>query len=132
MHKTTLPMKRISILLSFICLGTFAKAQMPKLQKAEIKTPGALCQVCKTTIESTAPKYADGLMKVTVNFRMGTTAVQWYPDRTNIEEVKTAIANCGYDADDVEANPDAYKMLPLSCKILEAGKGHPDPKKKPS
>ena len=125
-------MKRISVLLAFACIGSLATAQMPKMQRAEIKTPGAQCQVCKTTIESTAPKFTEGLMKITVNFRTGITVVQWYPDRTNIEEIKTAIANSGYDADDVEANPDAYKRLPLSCKIPEAGKGHPDPKKKPN
>jgi copper chaperone CopZ len=116
--------------LAFVFISAAAIAQMPKMQKADIKTPGAQCQVCKTTIETTAPKFTDGLMKIVVNFRTGVTSVQWYPDRTNIEEIKTAIANCGYDADDVEANPDAYKILPLSCKI-PAGKGHPDPKKKP-
>ena len=45
-----------------------------------------------------------------------------------IEEIKAAIANCGYDADDVQADEDAYKRLPKTCKKFEDGGGHPKPK----
>jgi hypothetical protein len=40
-----------------------------------------------------------------------------------VENIKTAIANAGYDADDVKANPDSYKMLPKICRRPEDG-GH--------
>jgi hypothetical protein len=46
-------------------------------------------------------------------------------DRTNVENIKTDIANCGYDADDVTAEPDSYKRLPTCCKKPEDGGGHP-------
>ena len=42
---------------------------------------------------------------------------------TNIENVKTAIANAGYDADDVKADEGAYKKLPKCCKKPEDGGG---------
>ena len=38
--------------------------------------------------------------------------------RTNIENIKTALANLGYDADDVTADPDAYKRLPITCQHM--------------
>ncbi len=99
-------------------------AQQPAKKTAVIKTPGAMCEDCKTYIEKIAPQYLDGLITINVNFRNGTTKVQWYPDRTNIEEIKTAIANAGYDADDVTANPDSYKLLPTKCKKPEDGGTH--------
>jgi mercuric ion binding protein len=49
--------------------------------------------------------------------------VTYLADRTNPENIKTAIANAGYDADDVKANDDSYKMLPKTCKRPEDG-GH--------
>ena len=48
-----------------------------------------------------------------------------------IEQIKTAIANCGYDADDVPAAEDIYNRLPKSCKKFEDGGGHPKPKVPP-
>ena len=47
--------------------------------------------------------------------------VKYLTDRTNIEEIKTAIANCGYDADDVPATEEAYQRLPKTCKKPEDG-----------
>jgi mercuric ion binding protein len=48
--------------------------------------------------------------------------VVWYADRTNIETIKTALANMGYDADDVTADPDAYKRLPVTCQHISKEK----------
>ena len=45
-------------------------------------------------------------------------------ERTNIENVKTAIANAGYDADDVPAEQAAYQKLPTCCKKTSDGGGH--------
>lgn len=106
--------------LVLLFLTNAAQAQQPKLQRAEIKVPQATCEPCKQIIEQTAPRYVDGLMKINVIYKRGVVQVTWYPDRTNIEEIKTAIANAGFDADDVTANPDSYKKLPACCKKTEA------------
>jgi hypothetical protein len=113
-------MKYSLLLIAVMCIGMASIAQQPKIQRAEIKTPGAKCEQCKQIIESVAPKYVDGLYKINVIWKRGVTQVQWYPDRTNIEELKTAIANAGFDADDVTAAPDAYKKLPACCKKPES------------
>lgn len=104
-----------------LLFGLAVSAQMPKIQKAVIKTPYAQCEEAKTIIEKIAPQYLDGLVKINVNYKSKQTQVSWYPDRTNIEEIKTAIANAGFDADDVTANPDTYKKLPACCKKPEDG-----------
>jgi periplasmic mercuric ion binding protein len=112
----------MKILIVFLSLfiGNVALAQVtPKAVRVDIKTPNATCAACKTKIESWVPKSVDGLVKITVQISRGVTTVQYYPDRTNIEELKTAISNAGFDADDVQANPDTYKKLPACCKKPE-------------
>lgn len=110
-----------------IGLATVGFSQTKALLTAKIKTPNALCELCKNRIESYLKRY-DGLTFVNVNFRKGETQVKYLTDRINIEEIKTAIANTGYDADDVPATEDAYNRLPKSCKKFEDGGGHPKPK----
>jgi periplasmic mercuric ion binding protein len=116
---------RMFLLAGLLAIATAATAQMPKVQKAVIKTPTATCEECKTIIEKIAPQYLDGLVKMVVNFKTKQTQVSWYPDRTNIEEIKTAIANAGFDADDVTANEEVYKKLPICCKKVSDGGGPP-------
>jgi periplasmic mercuric ion binding protein len=121
-------MKKI-LLLSLVVTGmaTISSAQEKAEQKATIKTPNALCAECKARIESYLRRY-DGIVFLNVNFRKGETTVKYLTDRIDIEQIKTALANLGYDADDVMANPEAYKKLPKSCKKFEDGGGHPKPK----
>jgi copper chaperone CopZ len=121
-------MKKV-FLLSLIVAGsiTASFAQVKAEQKARIKTPNALCEACKTRIESYL-KRMDGIVFVDVNYRRAETTVKYQSDRTDIEQIKTAIANLGYDADDVTANEDSYKRLPKTCKKFEDGGGHPKPR----
>ena len=86
-----------------------------------------MCEACKARLEEYLKRY-DGIGAVTVNYHKGEVAVKYAVDRINIETIKAAIANAGYDADDIPANPDAYKLLPKSCKKFEDGGGHPKPK----
>jgi hypothetical protein len=65
-----------------------------------------------------------------VDVKKKEATVKYYTDRTNIENIKTGIANAGYDADDVTANPDSYNDLPKCCKKPEDGGGPLNPKKK--
>lgn len=121
------------ILLVILVAFSFSaiQAQVKTVQTAKIKTPNALCEACKKRIEDYLTRI-DGLTYVNVNYRTGETNVKYLTDRTNIEEIKTAIANRGYDADDVTANPEFYNKLPVSCKKYEDGGGHPKPKVKPA
>jgi mercuric ion binding protein len=91
-------------------------AQKPTV-KAVIKTPGVQCEACKTRIENHL-LHEDGVSSVRADWRKHTVTVVWYTDRTNIENIKTAIANMGYDADDVTADEDAYKRLPVTCQHI--------------
>ncbi len=109
-----------SVILSLIMITGFTAstyAQQKAIQKAVIQTPGVQCEACKTRIENhLAHEY--GVSSVRADYRRHTVTVTWYTDRTNIENIKTALANLGYDADDVTADPDAYKRLPITCQHM--------------
>lgn len=109
-----------TVLLSLVTLVacTFSQtvsAQKKVVQKAVISTPGVQDEACKARIDNYLGREY-GVASVNTNFRRHTVTVQWFTDRTNIENIKTAIANLGYDADDVTADPDAYNRLPKTCQ----------------
>jgi periplasmic mercuric ion binding protein len=107
-----------SLALSFIAIFGFVFAgfaQAKTVDKAVIKTPMPNCEECKDFIESRLIREA-GIISVVVNYRKGTTTVQWYTDRTNLPEIKIRIAYLGFDADDETADEIAYKKLPKCCK----------------
>jgi mercuric ion binding protein len=121
-------MKKITVIIvGILAFNSIALSQQKPLETAKIKTPDILCEICKSRVE-TYLKRIDGLRSVSVNIHRGETTVKYLTDRTNIEEIKTAIANSGFDADDIPATEDAYKRLPISCKKFEDGGGHPKPK----
>ena len=107
-------MKKILAII-IACVGITGAAMAQKAEKVIIKTPTIQCESCKERIEKYLSK-EDGIAKVKVDYKRKTTAVTYLPSRTNVENIKTAIANVGYDADDVTANEEAYKKLPTCCK----------------
>ena len=111
-------MKKL-LLLSIVFMALAGSTAFGQVKKgtinAVIQTPTVQCEQCKKRIEDDL-KRVDGILKVVVDFKKKVTKVSFLADRTNIEYIKTAIANVGYDADDVAANPEAYKRLPKSCQ----------------
>ena len=111
-------MKVSSILIAFLIFASSGFAQQKKPGKAVIQTPTVQCDKCKAKIENfLAHQY--GITSVKVDVKKKTTTVTWIPDRSDIEIIKAAIANAGYDADDVAADETAYKKLPPCCKKPE-------------
>lgn len=107
-----------TIKLTILSLLTFAGvsfAQQKASQKVVIKTPTVQCEMCKTKIERFLTR-EPGISEVKVDYKKKTTTVTYLTDRNNIEQIKTAIANAGYDADDITADEEAYKKLPKCCK----------------
>ena len=111
----------VAILLFFSIAGS---AQFKKPITVQIKTPQAACVECKDKIEKFM-KYEEGIAKIVVDVKKKITTVTYLSDRTNIENIKTTLANIGFDADDVTANEEVYKRLPICCKRVEDGGGPP-------
>lgn len=107
-----------SVILGFLALlGSIsvASAQIKSSDKVVIKTPTVQCDNCRDYIEFTL-SHEYGVTSVKVDIKKKTTTVTWLTDRTNVETIRVAIANIGYDADDVEAEPSAWRGLPKECK----------------
>ena len=116
-------MKKLLLLAFVACLfSVAASAQTKAVQTVRISTPTLQCDMCKKTIEDLLRRY-DGVLNVNVNVKKKEVMVKYLTDRTNEEILKTAIANAGYDANEIAANPDSYKLLPKCCKKTEDGGG---------
>ena len=100
--------------LALFLITTAGIAQAKATQKAVIKTPNAACEECKDFLEARLAR-EEGITSVNVNYTRKTTTVTWITERTNIEEIKAAIANLGFDADEIAADEVAYKRLPKCC-----------------
>lgn len=111
-------MKAISVsFLSILCAISVGFGQQQKVSgKAVIKTPAVLCDKCKDQVEFFI-SHEVGVTSVKVNIRQKTTTVTWLNDRTTLENIKVAIANLGFDADDIEAEEGAFKRLPKDCRL---------------
>jgi copper chaperone CopZ len=113
------------LFLSLLIVAGFSlspNAQAKAVQTVKISTPTVQCESCKNRIETYLKRY-NGVSTVNVNYKKKETTVKYITDRINEEEIKAAIANAGYDANDVKANPDSYKRLPECCKKPEDGGG---------
>ncbi|MCF6404739.1 cation transporter [Chitinophaga filiformis] len=114
---------KLVMVLLFAGIGvTMGQAKKGTMVTAKISTPTVQCEQCKNRIERYLSR-EEGVQSSKVDFKKGITTVKFFTDRTNIENVKTAIANAGYDADNVTANEEAYKKLPTCCKKPEDGGG---------
>lgn len=114
------------LLLTLMIVGSlvtgFGQAPKKGIQTVTINTPTVQCEMCKKRIE----KYMireEGVQKVNVDYKKKKTKVTYFAERTNPENIKTAIANVGYDADEITANEQSYEELPKCCKKPEDGGG---------
>lgn len=107
----------MKITLLFLLLGSgLARAQGNQaIQTVRIKTSITLCPVCKTLLQDYL-RQEEGITYININAHNQIVTVRYWAQRTNPENIRVAIANAGYDADTVTANPDSYAELPLCCK----------------
>jgi mercuric ion binding protein len=109
-------MKALKLTIVALCGLVFSvSAQQKVSDKAVIKTPTIGSEYCQQTVELYLRREY-GISSVKVDLKKKTTTVTWLTDRTNIETIRAAIANLGFDADDIEAEEYAYKRVPKECK----------------
>lgn len=107
-------------------VSTQAQVKKKAIETITISTPGVQSEPCKLLVENYMAR-EEGVTKTVVDYKKHTVKVSFWNDRSNPENIKTAIANAGFDADDVKAEPTAYARLPKGCKRPEDG--GPAPKK---
>jgi hypothetical protein len=116
----------ISFLL--IAMQSHAQVMQAKATWATIQVPQLKCWECRERldqylIKEKGPNTDAGIIQWKDNLRNGTIKIQFFPDRISLAYICTAIANAGFDADTVTAEPDSYKRLPKACKKASDGSG---------
>lgn len=107
-------------MLSMFLFVATAQAQNPR--KTEIKIKSTVeCAMCKKNLESKLGK-VKGVRKVTADFNTKEITVVYNAKRISPEEIRKAIADIGYDADDVKANNKMTKLLEHKQKMEQEGK----------
>jgi len=106
-------MKKFVFMVVLLLLYTYndVKAQM---KVDEIQT-SAQCEMCKERIETNLA-FEKGIKEVRLDPETKKLSVTYKSSKTDINTIKNFIAELGYDADETEANSEAYKNLPMCCK----------------
>ena len=123
-------MKWISVVVLFLMAsGANAQVMQSKAQWGTIKVPQLKCWECQQRLDQyltreKGPNTDAGILQWKTDLRNGVLKVQFLPDRITLDYVRTAVANAGFDADSVTAEPETYKRLPPPCKKATDGAGY--------
>jgi len=95
-------------------LGSNISAQDKTISKESFKVWGN-CEMCKTTIEK-ALKSVDGVKSGKWNVAAQKVVVKFDTSKTNLEEIKKAVAAVGYDTEEYRAKDEVYNKLHHCCQ----------------
>jgi hypothetical protein len=117
-----------AILFLFFAATLQAQVMSAKAQWATIKVPQLKCWECEQRLDQylkkeKGPNTDAGIIQWKTDLRNGNLKIQFVPDRITLDYIRVAIANAGFDADTVTAEPDSYKRLPNPCKKATDGSG---------
>jgi mercuric ion binding protein len=107
-------MKR-TVLTTMLFLAALLPALAKEITTQTIKLPTVQCDMCKSTIESKM-KGMKGLKAITVNVEELTAEVKYDADVVTLDKIEKAIADIGYDANDVKASRRAQRKLDKCCQ----------------
>lgn len=103
-----------AILVLFLALTALSFTRQPSTQEVVLKT-SAECGECKERIESKL-NYTKGIVFADLDYKSQLLTVKFKPAKITLKDIKQIVSDLGYDADDVKANPEAQKALPLCCQ----------------
>lgn len=106
-------MKTLTIIIT-LALSSFAFGQTKKVETATILT-SAECGDCKERIEEVL-NYTNGIQFAELDVPSKVVTVKFKTKKISLEEIRTIISEIGYDADDVKANAEKQKALPMCCQ----------------
>jgi len=111
-HKSII---QLSMIVIFLMISNLTFAQKPeKIEKLEIKT-SIQCGMCEERIIDNLT-FEKGVKDIKVDIDTKIVTVTYRTDKTDPDKIRKVISDCGYDADDVPADPVAYEKLPKCCQ----------------
>ncbi len=113
-------MKKVVIFGFFLFLTNLVLGQNKNAETLTIKTKiycdhCLKCESCGGNL-NVALKKVWGLKKISINPQNHNIVVVYKPNKTNPEQIRKAIAQAGFDADEVKATAEAYSKLDACCK----------------
>lgn len=107
---------KTKLIVSIIALLMIFKINAQDVTTAELKIKtSAVCDMCKETIEKYMA-FEKGIKKSVLDVDSKILTVAYNPQKITPEQIRKAVSKSGYDADDVPADPKAYKKLDACCK----------------
>jgi copper chaperone CopZ len=104
------------IFIAIFAIGTTnLQAQKSKKTATILIKTSAQCGMCKTTIEK-AMAYEKGVITSDLNVEKAELTVKYKIAKTTPDQIKKAISETGYDADDINANQKSYNNLSPCCQ----------------
>jgi copper chaperone CopZ len=105
------------VLIFFLSAGLSAAVKF-KSETVSIQT-SAICESCKRRIEK-ALKAVEGVEEAILNLNNKKVKVKYDPAKVTADQLRTAISNTGYDADNVKKSETAFNKLPHCCQKNES------------
>ena len=104
-----------NILITILATISFNAAMAQKsIETVEIQT-SAVCDMCKETIEKQLA-FTKGVTAAELNVETAIVTVSFKTNKSTIEDIRAAINEVGYDADESLAEKGAYDNLHHCCK----------------
>lgn len=102
-----------ALVFTIFVFSTFAQDTSTEV-KEKFKVYGN-CEMCKKTIDAAA-KSVDGVKSAKWNIEAKTIMVKFDSSKTDLDAIKKAIANAGYDTEEFRAKDETYNALHNCCK----------------
>jgi mercuric ion binding protein len=116
-------MKNLIVLAMILAVAAFAgekkdmhKMDMSNSGHAMINVPTVQCDNCVKIITDALNKI-DGIETVHIDLEKKMAHINYDAKKLKVDDIRKAIAACGYDADDVKRNEKAHDLLPKCCQL---------------
>ncbi len=107
-------MRTIAITILFLALGIFSGRAQDNKVELVIKT-SAICGMCEERIEENI-RFIKGVKSADLDLKTKELRVLYNPFKVTPTQIRKAVSNTGYDADDVARNEEAFNKLPGCCR----------------
>ena len=112
-------MKNISAILLIVCFvgcSAIISRNVSNHSLQEINIPTAQCGMCVARIDK-ALNSVDGILKYKVELYALTVKVKYDNEKISLQQIEQIISKTGYQANTIQADPEAYEKLDMCCRL---------------
>ena len=106
----------ILIIAGLVGCSAFISKNASNHSLKEINIPTAQCGMCVARIDK-ALNGVDGILKYKVELDALKVKVKYDNEKISLQQIEQIISNTGYQANTIQADPEAYKKLDMCCRL---------------